>query len=166
VLTDLREIDDPFEAVKRPDYIGVIPILENGNIVVLEQRQPQRADAFYSFPGGRVDEGETPEAAARRELREEAGLGAHELVLLSHVMPFEKYIFEAFEFVARGCSVVGQPTESHEEKVIPHEFTFDDLIEFVDTHDVFRGAVSQRVEFLRAKYDPGAKEKLKKLLYG
>jgi 8-oxo-dGTP diphosphatase len=45
------------------------------NRVLLQQRAPGRAMAgLWEFPGGKVDDGELPEAALVRELREELGI--------------------------------------------------------------------------------------------
>jgi 8-oxo-dGTP diphosphatase len=47
---------------------------ENGR-VLLQQRAPDRAMAgLWEFPGGKVEEGELPESALVRELREELGI--------------------------------------------------------------------------------------------
>ena len=57
-----------------------------GNRVLLVRRGQAPSRGFYAFPGGRVEPGETLEAAARRELLEETGLEAGELSPLTKVL--------------------------------------------------------------------------------
>jgi 8-oxo-dGTP diphosphatase len=49
-----------------------------GSVVLVERRFPPQG---WALPGGFVDEGETVEAAVRRELREETGLTLHDVAL-------------------------------------------------------------------------------------
>jgi 8-oxo-dGTP diphosphatase len=61
---------------KIPTMTVVAAALADGDgRVLLQQRAPGRAMAgLWEFPGGKVDEGELPEAALVRELQEELGI--------------------------------------------------------------------------------------------
>lgn len=54
--------------------VSVAVVRDNRVLLVRRGRAP--AQGFYAFPGGKVEEGETLEEAARRELLEETGLPA------------------------------------------------------------------------------------------
>ena len=47
-------------------------LIQNNQIALIERQRPDRH--YFSFPGGGVDEGETPEQAVVREVLEELGL--------------------------------------------------------------------------------------------
>ena len=65
---------------KIPTLTVVAAALADANgCVLLQQRAPGRAMAgLWEFPGGKVEEGERPEAALARELREELGIEVEE----------------------------------------------------------------------------------------
>ncbi len=56
-----------FEKVKRADTVMEIAVTEEGKIILSKQEQPGRSP-FIGCLGGRVDEGERPLEAAKREL--------------------------------------------------------------------------------------------------
>jgi ADP-ribose pyrophosphatase len=64
----------PYECARRQDSVSVIAFQDPDTIILTEQEQPGRPEPFYDVPGGRVDEGETPEQAAKREFLEETGM--------------------------------------------------------------------------------------------
>ena len=55
--------------------------LRHGDRFLLVERSHAPARGLLAFPGGRLERGESPEAAARRELLEETGLETGELAL-------------------------------------------------------------------------------------
>lgn len=61
-----------------PDCVCVFPIIQTTQgrrIVVISQFRPALGRAEIDFPAGKIDPGETPLQAAKRELKEETGLG-------------------------------------------------------------------------------------------
>ncbi|MGI5174778.1 NUDIX hydrolase [Dactylosporangium sp. CA-152071] len=74
-------------------YEVALVLLVDASGAVLMQHRDDRTSVSpnqWSLPGGHVEQGETPEQAARRELLEEAGLAVGELRLLwSGPRPYE-----------------------------------------------------------------------------
>jgi 8-oxo-dGTP diphosphatase len=50
--------------------------MEKGRILVTQRRKDAFYGLFWEFPGGKVNDGEEPRQALRRELREELGIEA------------------------------------------------------------------------------------------
>ena len=72
-LFDVVE-EDGYEIVEHPGSVAVVAVDREGRIVlVLQRRVPAHAE-LVELPAGTLEEGEQPEATARRELREETGL--------------------------------------------------------------------------------------------
>jgi 8-oxo-dGTP diphosphatase len=62
--------------LKRPQWLPVVAgIIRRENKVLLGQRPPHKSLAgLWEFPGGKIELGETPEKALKRELKEELDL--------------------------------------------------------------------------------------------
>ncbi|SIN75058.1 8-oxo-dGTPase [Sulfurivirga caldicuralii] len=64
-----------FEKVGDPPVEVAVGVLRQGDQVLLEQRSVgQHQGGKWAFPGGKIESGETPEVALRREFHEETGL--------------------------------------------------------------------------------------------
>jgi 8-oxo-dGTP diphosphatase len=65
-------------------------ILQHGKVLVCQRTRHQTMPLKWEFPGGKIENGEQPRDALRRELEEELGIAAHigdEVVRLRHTYP-------------------------------------------------------------------------------
>lgn len=68
------------------DWVIVVPTVDSKFLMVKQWRHARRALSM-EFPGGVMDDGETPEQAAARELREETGRSAEHMTFLGTMSP-------------------------------------------------------------------------------
>jgi ADP-ribose pyrophosphatase len=71
------------EIVEHAPVVAIVPIDENGDVVMVKQYRLATGDVMLEVPAGLVDEGEEIEAAAQRELQEEIGHRAGHLERLA-----------------------------------------------------------------------------------
>ncbi len=149
-----------FEKLKRPDTAVVFPVLPDGKIILAEQEQPGK-ELFISAVGGRIDEGEEPLAAAKRELFEETGYQAEHFELWEATHPTSKIDWVIYIFVAKGLKKVAEPSLDGGEKITLKPVTLDELIDLaLDPRFSEREVVTKLLE---AKIFPEKKEVLRKL---
>src|SRR3990167_3952892 len=117
-----------FERLKRPDTVIVIPVTEDGKIIICHQQQPDR-ESFLSMIGGRIDEGEDSLEAGKRELLKETGYQSDGWVLYEQIQPFTKMEWEIFTYIAKGCRKVAEQNLDGGEKI---ELKFVSFEEFID----------------------------------
>jgi ADP-ribose pyrophosphatase len=75
------------EYITHPGAVVIIPLLDNGELVLERQhRYPLHRD-FYELPAGKIDRGEDPLQCAQRELLEETGYSAKKWRYITTLYP-------------------------------------------------------------------------------
>jgi len=87
-ILELVVLDDRWEVVRHADAVAVLAVDARGRVLGVRQRRPAVDAATWELPAGLIDPGESPAAAAARELAEEAQLAADlEPVAVGYVSP-------------------------------------------------------------------------------
>lgn len=79
--------EHPRFIIECPDWCNIIAVTHGGQLVMVRQYRFGAAAQSLELPGGIVDPGEEPLKAAARELEEETGYSASEVISLGSVNP-------------------------------------------------------------------------------
>jgi ADP-ribose pyrophosphatase len=93
-----------FETLSRPDTVLILPVTNDAHVILAKETQPGMPTKLQAL-GGRIELGELPEDAARRELLEESGYIADELRLWDAWQPVNKIDWAVYLYVAHGLNV-------------------------------------------------------------
>ena len=76
-----------YYVIDAPDWINVIPVTDDGDVLMVRQFRFGIAQPTLEIPGGMCDGGEDPAVAAARELLEETGYSAGSVEEIGWVHP-------------------------------------------------------------------------------
>ncbi|HYJ17946.1 MAG TPA: NUDIX hydrolase [Burkholderiales bacterium] len=86
------------EYVVHPGAALILPLFDDGSVLLERQYRYPAADHFYELPAGKFEPGEPAMETAKRELLEETGYVAAEWRALGKVFPCIGYSDEVIEF--------------------------------------------------------------------
>src|SRR6056297_3571733 len=127
------------EWIKHPGACAVVPVYENGDIMMLRQFRYPMGQIFWEVPAGKIDAGEAQEETARRELKEEAGVSAENLSYVGHFYPGIGYSDEVIHiYVAWNLKSVPQEVDD-DEFVTRHKLRFKEAVRRVHSGEITDG---------------------------
>lgn len=107
------------EYIRHPGAVAVVPILDDGRLVLVRQYRYPVAKVLLEWPAGKRDDGESTLACAMRELQEETGYTAREWAYGGEIHNAAAYSSESiWIWFARGL-VAGAQRLDHGEFVEP-----------------------------------------------
>jgi ADP-ribose pyrophosphatase len=124
------------EYVAHPGAVLILPVRDDGRLVVERQFRYPLDRVFLEFPAGKLDHGEAPLDTARRELEEEAGFIAGTWTWLGVIHPVISYSTERIElWLAEALTHVGARLD-HGEFLEIVALTEDELLAAFDRGEV------------------------------
>ena len=113
-----------FYTIDASDWVNVVALTPDDCVVMVRQYRHGAERVTLETPGGMIDPGETPAQAAARELLEETGYAAEEIVPLGGVNPNPALFSNRLHgFLARGArrvrEVRNESTEETHVELVP-----------------------------------------------
>ena len=97
------------EYLKHPGAVMIMPLFDNGDVLLERQYRYPLRKVFVEFPAGKKDEGETPLYTAQRELLEETGYRAERYTHVTDIHNALAYCDEVIHFyLAEGLTQVSE----------------------------------------------------------
>ena len=116
------------EICLHPGGVGVLPLTEDGNVVLVQQFRYAYGEDLWEIPAGKLEPGEDPAVCGARELKEETGYTAQELIPLGCIYPSPGYVDERlYIFLAKGLSE-GEASPDEGEFLNVKKIPFKDLL--------------------------------------
>lgn len=137
---------DAFHLIEGPDWVAALVLDTAGRVVLIDQYRHGVAGSSRELPAGVIEPGETPLAAARRELLEETGYEADDWAHLLTVSTEPcRHTTRAHFYFARNARRVRAPRLDDTESIVTCTMHVADLLRAVEegrlVHGVHVGAV-------------------------
>ena len=103
------------DVLRHPGAVAIIALTDDNKIVLVHQYRTALEQVTLEIPAGKLDTGEDPEHAARRELAEETGYEAERMALLGRIAPAVGYSDEILHlYMAMGLHFTGASPDDDE----------------------------------------------------
>lgn len=105
VLMNGNKPDRKWDIVVHPWAVVVVPVADDGKIILVKQWRRAVQEILLELPAGTLEKGEPPELCAQRELQEETGFKAKEIISLGGFYSAPGFCTEYLHlFLAKGLA--------------------------------------------------------------
>jgi ADP-ribose pyrophosphatase len=119
------------EVIKHPGAVAIIPILDDGRILLEKQYRKAVEKELYEIPAGTLEKGEQLRTCVKRELLEETGYAAQKIERLISFHPAPGYTSEMIHlFAARGL-VLKKACPEEDETITLAPLPYDKIIRLI-----------------------------------
>jgi 8-oxo-dGTP pyrophosphatase MutT (NUDIX family) len=131
-----------FFVVENPDWVNIIAVTEDKQVILIEQFRYGAEEITLEIPGGMVDSIEEPIRAAKRELVEETGYTAREIIPLGKSRPNPAIQNNwIYHFLARNCEKNNDTAFDEHESIITKLVALEDIDRLIETGEITHSLV-------------------------
>ena len=136
--------------IESADWVNVVPVTDDGHVVMVRQWRHGSREITLEIPGGLVDPGETPAAAAARETLEESGYGGGELIPIGVLSPNPAlFTNRVHSYWARGVTRLAEIQNHGEEETAVELVPLADLDRRVRAGEISHALVIAALHWFR-----------------
>lgn len=107
--------------------VVVLPVLSDGRILLIRQYRHSIGQFLWELVAGRIERGENPRAAAKRELLEETGYTARRYRKLLKLFPTPGFVSEFMVIYAAEGLVAGTAQPEDDERITARAFSLREI---------------------------------------
>lgn len=139
------------EVVNHPGAVAIIPITDEGKIILVEQYRKALERSIIEIPAGKLEQGESPELTARRELEEETGYGCHELTYVQSFATSPGFADEIIHlYVAKQLYKIEEKAELDEDEFVSlMEVSLEEAEQMVREQQIFDAKTAFAVVWMK-----------------
>ena len=137
-IDTIREGDIQYdrEIVIHKGSAVIMPVFADNTVALVRQHRHAARQSLLEIPAGTLEQGESPEVGAARELEEEIGVRAEQLELLTEFYVSPGFLTEKmFVFLATGLTETQQKLEDDENLTVERH-SFKQLYEMIRNGEI------------------------------
>ncbi|HEY1468943.1 MAG TPA: NUDIX hydrolase [Candidatus Acidoferrum sp.] len=124
------------EVITHPGSVVVLPVLPNKRIVLIRQYRHATRQYLWELVAGRMDEGESVEEAAARELLEETGYRAKRFKVFLDVFPTPGFLEERMYILLAEGLTEGEAEPEEDEKIEVRSYSLKELKQMIQKNEL------------------------------
>jgi ADP-ribose pyrophosphatase len=140
--------DVKVEIIKHPGAVLIVPIFDDGRILLIRQFRAAINKYIWEFPAGTLEKGEKPVDCARREIIEETGYKAGKLEKIQEIVPVPGYSTERI-IIYKATRLAKVTKKAMADEVISEEiFDREDIAQMLRSGEIIDAKTICALSFL------------------
>ncbi|MBI1823105.1 MAG: NUDIX hydrolase [Nitrospirae bacterium] len=127
------------EFIRHPGAAAVVPLTEDGNVVLIYQYRYAAGGYLYEIPAGKLHSGEDPLECAKRELKEETGYEAETFQKLLSFLTTPGFCDEVIHIYLAESLTLGSQNLEESEVLEVKKMPLDKALEMIKTGQIQDG---------------------------